>query len=928
MKNYYSKNIEAIRKLYPGFIKWIENRPKAPWLEIVPADNGMANVRISHGVSSRLAYDKKDPTLAYANIEKGITLQKQWATMIFGFGVGHGLAKLADIAEEGHSFLIVEPTAELYRAAFAEHDFSKLIANRTLLFCPGKSEIDYAISFLEGTKVVANWNVVVDVIAKQHQDYYPLIENGMASINRFLHSTGTVSSHGEEMARNDSITLPYLIRHRGVKELEKLFEKKPAIVVATGPSLARNIHLLQKIHREQSAVIIAVAQALRPLLAYDIRPDFICTVDFGEVNLSHLVGLMDEDVPLVTINKAYAPLVRAYKGPKFISAAVPQGLRDECVLSVLKDRGGLIQGGSVLHTAYGLAVAMHCDPVVLIGVDLALTDASHFNQVDSMGKIRVEGGLIRWDVSDPRSSISKRPGMVMGPVEMTDGYFGEDVMTNSGLMSFLTSLEGYVKMLNNSMTTIDATEGGALIRGTRRMFLSEVMKTYCKKKINKAGLEKLLSFREDADEEVRRATDVMGKETVALKDLKSRAEKALKTADDILRAGNQRRRKAALEDNKRHTIKAFRQAEKIPTLALLVRAAMEKAESREYHVEETGVDALATKNDENLKKRVDRNRVMLEALRDGAIVLLDAHAKSLGLLKKYQDGDRTVLDPVGETEPPDLGDAEEYFAEGNFARPLLEAYRVLKWPDGDKKAAALVVRKALDMRDASLRKAADLQKEDRKSGKDKLPKYLDMVEDGRQAGQALQATATAHEKRSRKVLEELEVVRGKIKAEPKNLKKVDQQLKWLTKETEEGDKIVKDVTAGYLTILQILDAAIKLLPDREEARWGKATTLNYLGDDLKGSEKEYRALIKVAPDNLQYRLELGQVLIRRDKFEDGKALVVDVMGKDPQKFGYFWKALARMHADRNDLLLARNCYNKYIETHPTDDEAVAERNAL
>jgi len=262
-------------------------------------------------------------------------------------------------------------------------------------------------------------------------------------------NTGTIAgAAGGIIADNDIACMPYVLRHRGVNELKGLYKDKPAICVSTGPSLAKNIHHL--INLKDRAIIICVGQAIRPLLAYGIRPDFACTVDFGEVNIGHFKGLLDCNIPLVTINRTYAPLLKAWQGPKFIAATPVPGY-ESMATGILTDKGFIEAGGSVAHLSFGLAQLLGCSPITMIGQDLALSDGSHIPLADASGNVTVdEKGLISWEVKDPRCSLSgKDKSYSMGAVHYVPAYYGGMVATNMGLASFLTVFESMIERYNS-----------------------------------------------------------------------------------------------------------------------------------------------------------------------------------------------------------------------------------------------------------------------------------------------------------------------------------------------------------------------------------------------------------------------------------------------------------------------------------------------
>ncbi len=834
------KNLRIVRELYPDFAKMIEEAPMPDWAEAVVAENGSTNLRVRDSADkTELVYDEKNPANC-EGIEKIVVTHNQKATMLFGIGAGHGLKELLRIREPRHTILVVEPILALIRLAMTEYDFSDVLKDGTIFFCPGKAEVEYTLAVLEGNRMIDGWNYLMDRTVNRRAEYWRLMDDSLELLNQTIGNISTVESHGPEMAANDIANLPYLIRHRGVAELKGLFAEKPAIIVATGPSLERNIHMLREVQERGTAIIIAVAQALRPLLSYGVRPDFICTVDFGEVNMTHLDGLMDQDVPMICITKAYKPLIQAYKGPKFVSASGAPG-GPASLYTLLNHRGALMQGGSVLHFAFGLGAALGSNPMILVGADLAYPDqqVSHFGQADSMGKLKVVNGMIVWTVEDPRSPKLNKAPIVMGEARWVPGYFGGEVLTNAGLLSFITTMEGYAHMAAASgVTVVDATEGGAHIRGTRRMFLRDALDRYCKEPIDKAPLTPLLTRADDGEILVGDAIRLLAEDIQTLSQAREHAAQGIKFAKNCLKFWDRANLSYAMARNTEHTLKAQELCRKILPMGYTLLKAMRKMESREYVVPKKDLERVF--EDVSVRERtVKRNLVILEAVRDSADTLLKVFKESHDLLTRYRAGE-ACLDPTGETKPPRLDDAETYFEQGNFARPLLEACRNIPMAKMSDHEVALaypeavrVVIRANNMRNEKIKKAEELQRADRESGRDRLPVYLDLIQDSQDLGRA-----------------------GKV---------------------EEAAAKIRE--------------AIDMFPDREEAVWGLATMLAALQRN-EDALFEYEWLRKKDPANLRYDFEVGQVLLRMEgRRAEGIALIQKAIDGDPARFGQYQEEL-------------------------------------
>lgn len=830
----YEKNITTMRELFPDYADLIEKTPDVPWLETVRAENGRINLRVTDSArKTSLAYPEEDPA-ARGNIAERVVLHNQKGTILFGIGAGHGLATLLELREPKHSILIVEPVMHLMRVAFAEYDFSVAIKDGTLFFCPGKAEVEFNLAWLEGHKAIDGWNIIIDHVARMRAEYWSLMNDTMKIHQQTQGNIYTVEGHGLEIAKNEIDSLPAVIRHRGVKELVGLYANKPCIIVATGPSLARNIHMLKEVYENKTAIIIAVAQALRPLLGYGIRPDFICTVDFGMVNMSHLAGLMDEQVPLVAISKAYAPLLKAYAGPKFISASPLEGAVPGSLYALMTDCGTLMQGGSVLHMAFGLAACLGCNPFILIGADLAYEseDVSHFGQVDSMGKLQVHDGNIFWHIDDPRSTLGGKT-IFMGEARYVEGYYGKDVLTNAGLASFITTLESYADQAAAAgVTVIDATEGGARKKHTRRMFLRQALDTHCKESINKSGVEPLLTLDPKGEERITQAIPLLETEVCNLRELARWAEEGMRHAKKSLKVWDKREVATLLAKNAMCTKKAYELAGKVLPMGYAMNATLRKMDSREFAItkEEEGhsIDDLKIR-----EKGVKRNAILLAAARDNARELEAVYTHTLNTLRQHVAGVRPdPLDPTGETEPPSLDDATEYLEAHNWAHPLLEAERT-----GDERA--FQIRDiARVMRDNDISEAKKLQQQDIDSKHNLLPLYLDLVEDSKELGRV----------------------------------------------------------GMYKEALAKIDEAIKLRPDLSEARWGRATLLHIMNRQEEAlAEYEIVKTMGNELDRLRLDFEMGQVLLKIEgRRAEGKALILSVIEKDPAAYGHYREELEKL----------------------------------
>ena len=600
------------------------------------------------------------------------------ATVLIGISDGQLLHELCKRKEKGHIVIVYESELSVLQFALTNYNFTKWIKDGSLLFVTEKEneELVSVISLIDSNFMIQDWVILVEPYAiNKYSVYGKMIKKVQSIINQLRCNTGTVSSAGAIIAKNDIENIPYVIRHEGINALKGAFKDKPVILVSTGPSLSKNIWRLKEI--QGKVIIVAVAQALRILLAYDIKPDFICTVDFGEVNMTHFEGLMDSDVPLVALNRTYAPLLKKWRGPKFIASTINPGLEDT-IAGILDDRGQVEQGGSVAHFAFGFALHLGCDPLVFIGQDLALSEGlSHNPNADSAGKISIEDGVIKWVVDDPRSESLNKQAHSMGEAVFVPGYFNEPVLTNIGLASFITAFEDIIKRTAKDRTVINATEGGARIHGAGQMSLERVITKYIvsNSRIDKTPITEKIKLKDGYLQDIDKTRNVISADIQLLKDIISETDAGLKTNEELQKMATKKLSKntffEVLKRNETHSNKANELADKNPLVRLYIYGVARQIQSRSLKVKAKPNHLLKNKSD--LLTRIERNRMILEAANTAAKELLESYIKTQDVLNQYMKNlDESVLTDK-EIYNPSLDDAEKYFSAGNWARPYTDA---------------------------------------------------------------------------------------------------------------------------------------------------------------------------------------------------------------------------------------------------------------
>ena len=262
--------------------------------------------------------------------------------------------------------------------------------------------------------------------------------------------------------------LEVIANNPGAERVKDQFRGKPAVIVATGPSLNKNIHLLPQI--KNKCVFFAADASLNTFFKRDpiIMPDIVCSLERNLTTKKHFEQIPEDkkhlmkDIYLAACPVVKPELYKEWHGKHMVI------FRDFAHFKWLKLITAVLNTGkSVTNMAFKIAEYMGCDPIILVGQDLAYapTGDSHVSGADHA-----------------------RDGLATSPLI----HQKVKVMGNSGEM--LDSLDTWVGMLKRfefdiakaqgAYTVINATEGGARINGTEVMTLQEVMDKYLTQDIN------------------------------------------------------------------------------------------------------------------------------------------------------------------------------------------------------------------------------------------------------------------------------------------------------------------------------------------------------------------------------------------------------------------------------------------------------------
>ncbi len=151
------------------------------------------------------------------------------------------------------------------------------------------------------------------------------------------------------------------------------FRKIPAIICGAGPSLTKDLELLAQL--DQKALIFAGGSAMNALNAVGIQPHLGAGIDPNPAQFDRLNANHAFETPFYYRNRLHHDAFKLIHGPRlYITGCGGYDIADyfEEKLAIAH-QDFLDEGHNVINFCLQIAKQLGCDPIILIGLDLAFT---------------------------------------------------------------------------------------------------------------------------------------------------------------------------------------------------------------------------------------------------------------------------------------------------------------------------------------------------------------------------------------------------------------------------------------------------------------------------------------------------------------------------------------------------------------------------
>jgi len=547
MSKIFEKNISSLVKIDPQLATKLLSIPTHKNFEVVQQGDDTINLNIIDMKNNYPVYEQD--FLSYLQTQQEEFKKYSRFPILFFYGIGNGIFTKLLFANPSHQNIFVyEPNIEILYIALHIVDFSQEIETKRIHFIDPKE-----YTFAKAMKIFENPDIQVYSKLYQlhiHSPYYNkfftddilrINQINLRAIKQAINNLGNDVKDTLIGIEHHVKNTPEMIKNIQFRKLAQINKQmsNTAIIISTGPSLAKQLPLLKKV--KDYATLIAVDASMPILEKHGIKPDFVVSLERVPATGKFFKTTSKEfqkDIVMVHASLQHREVLDNSHGKKCL---VMRPFYFTKSLG-LNPYGFLGIGMSAANMAYELAYVLKHKNIVLIGQDLAygIDGKSH-----ASGHVYGEDE-VKFKETDEYVTAYGGEGTIRTTQvwNMFRNFFERDIE--------LTKKEGVI--------TINATEGGARIEGAIekpfKNVVEEILKNSKKKKpvkvvypneeeVNKYLLKahkkykEILDYGEKLQKRIERLFLKVAKECEKLEKLNEKKELEKINFDKLLKLSNE-----------------------------------------------------------------------------------------------------------------------------------------------------------------------------------------------------------------------------------------------------------------------------------------------------------------------------------------------------------------------------------------------------
>ncbi len=419
-----------------------------------------------------LLASRYDPLAEARKLIEPVDLAKHAGVVMLGMGLGYHVAAVGAELTDGTLLLVYEPDVTVLRAVLERVDHSAWLGKPGVVVLTGEVDRGTLLGRIERFAGVLTQGAVLVTHPPTRQRHAAALQNfgqlvtDLLAYCRMNMATALVNS--ARTMENLTANLAHYVGGADTDALHNAAVGFPAVCVGAGPSLAKNIDLLRDPATRSKVVVIAAQTTLKPLLDRGIEPDFVTALDYHEISQRFYEGLPTlQRVTLVAEPKVNPAVLDNFPGPRRVTR---DNFLNRLLGPVAPDIKRIKPGTTVAHLSFYLAQHLGCDPIILVGQDLAFSEGLYYCPGTAIHDVwapelnafnTVE--MMEWQ------RIVRHRGHLSGHRDIHD----QPVYSDEQMLTYLKQFER--DFAEAKQMVIDATEGGLAKLHTQRLTLAEAL---------------------------------------------------------------------------------------------------------------------------------------------------------------------------------------------------------------------------------------------------------------------------------------------------------------------------------------------------------------------------------------------------------------------------------------------------------------------
>ncbi len=385
-----------------------------------------------------------------ANKHENKTLHSLDKFVFFGTGLGLHITAITDKIQSS-VYLIVEDDLELFRLSLMCINYKKIAQNAKLFFSVFEDDTEFAHTAESFLKEQYYFNHYIK--------YFQLLSHSDDKTNKFylaLSSQPELKFFFNDYLSNlirplEVISQDYKILSKELNFTKGFFHNKPFMLIASGPSLQKNIEFLKE--NAQNFIIVAASSSLFYLEQNNIKPQIVLHLDPFDPSIQSFeklksLSFLDNSLLFASMHTPIKILQMLKKENIFLFEAG----------SNYKEGALNISSACVGSLGYFLLTVLKASEIYLLGLDLAVDSVSGANHIEvhqDTETLKLENNL-----HDTKELSYKNDLLEI------EGNFQNKVFTTPHFFSSVNLINNYFSSLVKPFQKIYNLSDGALYRET------------------------------------------------------------------------------------------------------------------------------------------------------------------------------------------------------------------------------------------------------------------------------------------------------------------------------------------------------------------------------------------------------------------------------------------------------------------------------